>query len=502
MKKGKKLAEEARLREDALRKKNWKRWGPYLSERQWGTIREDYSTDGNPWEYFPHDHASRRAYRWGEDGLLGVADREGRLCFGLALWNGKDPILKERLFGLTGPEGNRYFDVFAEYAKASPDDLLIRITVANRGPEPAPLSLLPTLWFRNTWSWGRTGEGYWPRPSIVRESPELLRTVHATLGRYDLVVGPGPDGALPELLFTENETNMDRLFGAANPSPHVKDAFHEYVVQGRKEAVNPEGTGTKAAALYTLEVPAGGEVTVRLRLSSGGKITGEPLGDGFGKVFEVRLREADDFFAPRAPAGYSVEERWVARQAFHPGARTHSSSGFLGAGVWIPGVDRPNSRHRTVPIPLWRFDMQAKRKVISSLLVVVFSLFAGLAVAAGERKVALKADKAGKGASGTAVIVDKGGDQKEVAITAKGLKPNSVYTVWLVNTKPKMDMAGLGEGDYAFKSDDKGNASYSATIGSADLSKWQLIDLACHPSGDPKIEKELMNTALIGKLKK
>jgi hypothetical protein len=378
MNRGRRLAEEARLREDTLRKKNWKRWGPYLSERQWGTVREDYSPDGNPWEYFPHDHARSRAYRWGEDGLLGVADREGRLCFSLALWNGKDPILKERLFGLTGPEGNhgedvkeayfyldstpthsymkalykypqadfpyrllseenrrrgkeepefelqdtgvfegnRYFDVFAEYAKASPDDLLIRITVANRGPEPAPLSLLPTLWFRNTWSWGRTGEGYWPRPAIVRESPELLRTDHATLGRYDLVAGPGPDGALPVLLFTENETNLVRLFGTANPSPHVKDAFHEYVVQGRKEAVNPEGTGTKAAALYTLEVPAGGEVTVRLRLSSGGKTTGDPLGDGFGKVFEARLREADEFFASRVPSGYSIEERRVARQAF------------------------------------------------------------------------------------------------------------------------------------------------------------------------------------------
>jgi len=378
MSRGRRLAEETRLREDALRKKNWKRWGPYLSERQWGTVREDYSPDGDPWEYFPHDHARSRAYRWGEDGLLGIADREGRLCFAIALWNGKDPILKERLFGLTGPEGNhgedvketyfyldstpthsymkalykypqaefpyrllseenrrrgkeepefelqdtgvfegnRYFDVFAEYAKASPDDLLIRITVANRGPEPAPLSLLPTLWFRNTWSWGRTGEGYWPRPAIVRESPELLRADHATLGRYDLVAGPGPDGALPDLLFTENETNMARLFGAANPSPHVKDAFHEYVVRGRKEAVNPEGTGTKAAALYTLEVPAGGEVTVRLRLSSGGKTTGDPLGDGFGKVFEARLREADDFFASRAPAEYSVEERRVARQAF------------------------------------------------------------------------------------------------------------------------------------------------------------------------------------------
>ena len=378
MKRGRKPAEEARLREDALRKKNWKRWGPYLSERQWGTVREDYSPDGNPWEYFPHDHARSRAYRWGEDGLLGITDREGRLCFGLALWNGKDPILKERLFGLTGPEGNhgedvkevyfylestpthsymkalykypqaefpywllaeenrrrgkeepefelqdtgvfegnRYFDVFAEYAKASPDDLLIRITVANRGPEPAPLFLLPTLWFRNTWSWGRTGEGYWPRPAIVRESPELLRADHTTLGRYDLVVGPGPDGSLPELLFTENETNLERLFGSANTSPYVKDAFHEYVVQGRKEAVNPEGTGTKAAALYALEVPAGGEISVRLRLSSGGKITGELLGDEFEKVFQTRLREADDFFASRVPVGHSVEERRVARQAF------------------------------------------------------------------------------------------------------------------------------------------------------------------------------------------
>lgn len=378
MKKGKLLSEESRLHEDALRKKNWKRWGPYLSERQWGTVREDYSPDGNPWEYFPHDHARSRAYRWGEDGLLGVADREGRLCFGLALWNGKDPILKERLFGLTGPEGNhgedvkeayfyldstpthsymkalykypqaefpyrllseenrrrgkeepefelydtgvfeenRYFDVFAEYAKASPDDLLIRITVANRGPEPSSLSLLPTLWFRNTWSWGRTGEGYWPRPSIAKETDQRLRADHATLEKYNLVIGPGPDGSLPELLFTENETNLERLFGSANTAPHVKDAFHEYVVQGRKEAVNPEGTGTKAAALYTLEVPAGGEVTVRLRLSPEEKINGMPLGDEFEKVFQARLREADDFFASRAPAGYSVEKRRVARQAF------------------------------------------------------------------------------------------------------------------------------------------------------------------------------------------
>jgi len=179
-----------------------------------------------------------------------------------------------------------------------------------------------------------------------------------------------------------------------------------------------------------------------------------------------------------------------------------SSSGFLRLGVRIQKADRPMGRHRMMPIPLWRFDMQAKRKVISSLLVVVFTLFTGLAMAAGEQKAALKADKAGKGASGEAVIVDKGGDQKGVTVTAKGLKPNSVYTVWLVNMKPKMDMAGLGEGDYSFKSDDKGNASYSATIGSPDFTKWQLIELAYHPSGDPKNMKEMENTALVGKLKK
>src|SRR3970040_1446325 len=307
MSRGRSLAEETRLREDTLRKKNWKRWGPYLSERQWGTVREDYSPDGNPWEYFPHDHARRRAYRWGEDGLLGVADREGRLCFGLALWNGKDPILKERLFGLAGPEGNhgedvkevyfyldstpthsymkslykypqadfpyrllseenlrrgkedpeyelpdtgvfdenRYFDIFAEYAKASPDDILVKITVANRGPEAAPLFLLPTLWFRNTWSWGRTGEGYWPRPGISPMGETALLAEHATLGHFRLACWPGPEGRVPELLFTENETNVQRLFGSPNGTPHVKDAFHDYVVHGRAEA----------AAFYEERIP-------------------------------------------------------------------------------------------------------------------------------------------------------------------------------------------------------------------------------------------------------
>ncbi|HKQ96368.1 MAG TPA: glucosidase, partial [Candidatus Polarisedimenticolia bacterium] len=322
--------ESLRLDEDAARTKNWKRWGPYLSERQWGTVREDYSRDGACWDYLPHDHARSRAYRWGEDGLLGITDRECRLCFSIALWNGRDPILKERLFGLTGPEGNhgedvkevyfyldstpthsylkalykypqgefpygrlvaenrsrgkhdpefelsdagafdgdRYFDVTAEYAKASPDDILIRITVANRGPEPAPIHLLPTLWFRNTWSWGRTGEGYWPKPSLSLAKDGRIVAEHATLAKMQFAAAPGPDGKPPEWLFTENETNTERLFGSENKTPYVKDAFHEHVVGGRHDRVNPEKRGTKAAALYKMMVPAGGQVVVTLRLTS------------------------------------------------------------------------------------------------------------------------------------------------------------------------------------------------------------------------------------------
>src|SRR5215470_1661620 len=285
-------AERRRLDEDRARTKNWKRWGPYLAERQWGTVREDYSADGTVWTYFPHEHARSRAYRWGEDGLLGICDREGRLCFALALWNGRDPILKERLFGLTNPEGNHgedvkeeyfyldstpthsymralykypraefpyawlveenrrrglhepefeildtgafdaegYFDVTAEYAKASPDDILVRITVANRGRGEALLEVLPTLWFRNTWSWGRTGEAYWPRPRIWKEGEGQLRTEHASLGGFRLRVGPGPGNAPPGLVFTDNESNHARLFQGPNASPYVKDAFHELVV--------------------------------------------------------------------------------------------------------------------------------------------------------------------------------------------------------------------------------------------------------------------------------
>jgi hypothetical protein len=363
-------AEALRLAEDSRIEKNWKRWGPYLSERQWGTVREDYSPGGEVWDYFSHDQARSRAYRWGEDGLLGITDRQCRLAFALALWNGRDPILKERLFGLTGPEGNhgedvkecyfyldstpthsymkalykypqaefpylrlveenrsrgkdapeleladtgvfddnRYFDVVAEYAKASTNDILIRITVFNRGPESADLVLLPTLWFRNSWSWGREGEGYWPKPRLARSGPGLIEAEHASLGRYVLAA----DGE-PELLFTENETNVARLFGGTNASPHVKDAFHEYVIHGRLDAVNPAQEGTKAAALYRLSIPARGQTTLRLRLSEGKPGT---FGSAFDRVFEDRIREADAFYRDRLSAAASSDERSVVRQGY------------------------------------------------------------------------------------------------------------------------------------------------------------------------------------------
>ena len=360
------------LAEDSERTRNWKRWGPYLSERQWGTVREDYSADGTCWDYLPHDHARSRAYRWGEDGLLGITDRQGRLCFALALWNGRDPILKERLFGLTGPEGNhgedvkecyfyldstpthsymkalykypqsefpyarlveenrrrgkhepefelsdtgvfddnRYFDVVVEYAKAAPDDMLIRITAANRGPERAALHLLPTLWFRNTWSWGRSGEGYWPKPRIAASEGAIVAE-QASLGCFQLTF----DGK-PELLFTENETNVERLFSAPNVSRHVKDAFHEYVVRDRKDAVNPERTGTKAALHYRFEIPARGETILRLRLCADQHKRETTSTDSFDRMFSDRIREADEFYASRIPAALTSEERAVIRQAY------------------------------------------------------------------------------------------------------------------------------------------------------------------------------------------
>jgi hypothetical protein len=372
------LAEHTRLGEDARRERNWKRWGPYLAERQWGTVREDYSAAGNPWEYFPHDHARSRAYRWGEDGLLGITDREGRLCFALALWNGRDPVLKERLFGVSGSEGNhgedvkeyyfyldstpthsymkalykypqrefpysllveenrkrgrdegefelletgafeedRYFDLFAEYAKEAPNDVLIRITVANRGPETAEIHVLPTLWFRNTWSWGRTGEGYWPKPRIREIDRGVLLAEHDSLGPFRLAAGRGPEGDFPTFLFTENETNAALLFRAPNPSPYVKDALHEYVIQGRREALNPEGRGTKAAAHYPLSVPPGEEVSLRLRLFAETEAPRTLFGKGFEEIFARRMREAEEFYKAVLPGGLAEAERQIMRQGY------------------------------------------------------------------------------------------------------------------------------------------------------------------------------------------
>jgi hypothetical protein len=367
-------AEATRLVESASRRLNWKRWGPYLSERQWGTVREDYSATGDCWNYLPHDHARSRAYRWGEDGLLGLCDREGRLCFSVALWNGRDPILKERLFGLTNSEGNhgedvkehyffldstpthsyasalykypqaefpyrrlleenrrrgrsepefeiadtgifdagRYFDVTIEYAKASPDDILIRVIVANRGPDSAPLAVLPTLWFRNTWSWGRTGEGYWAKPSLRLAAPGIFEADHESLGHFRLEA----DRADLETLFTENETNAARLFNSANRTPFAKDAFHDFLIGGRRDAVNSEKSGTKAAFLHAMEVPPGGVVNLRLRLRLEAESSGPAFGRAFEDTFDLRRAEADSYYEKKIPNELSVEEKSVARQAY------------------------------------------------------------------------------------------------------------------------------------------------------------------------------------------
>jgi hypothetical protein len=371
-------AEAKRLREDAERKLNWKRWGPYLAERQWATIREDYSEEGNPWEYFPHDQARSRAYRWGEDGLLGITDRECRLCFALALWNGRDPILKERLFGLTGPQGNhgedvkeeyfyldstpthsymkalyrypqkafpyeqlvqenqnrgrnqpefeladtgafdesRYFDVTAEYAKQSPNDILIRITVANRGPDKALLHLLPTLWFKNSWTWGCKHEGCSLKPRIERKADHLLQCTHETLEPFFLEIAPGPKGTVPPLLLTENETNLQRLFGVDNVTPYVKDAFHEHVVHGQKEALSPKAYGTKAAAHYILELEPGEQQVFQLRLYSAAEKPSEAFGRAFDDIFTARKSEADAFYAALNPKQLTTEEQNVVRQSY------------------------------------------------------------------------------------------------------------------------------------------------------------------------------------------
>jgi hypothetical protein len=379
----------------------WRRWGPYLSERQWGTVREDYSADGQPWAYLPHDHARSRAYRWGEDGLLGICDDQQRLCFAIALWNGADPILKERLFGLGGTEGNhgedvkelywyldatptssylralykypqaafpyddlvaengrrtkadpeyelldtgilaggRYFDVGVEYAKAAPEDIGVRIRVANRGPEAATLHLLPTLWFRNTWAWGR----HHAHPSIraaERAGPVLLIAEHVQLGSLELA-GETPT----ELLFTNNETNTERLYGVPNATPYVKDGIEAALVGGRLEAVDPRWVGTKVAIRYELALGPGEERVVRLRLRSvaperdeAGSAASSPPGlaprpdpastvgvdrprdgdplAGLDDLFDRRRAEADAFYQPLGGPAMTDDERLVQRQAF------------------------------------------------------------------------------------------------------------------------------------------------------------------------------------------
>ena len=364
-------AEERRLQEDRSRTVNWKRWGPYLSERQWGTVREDYSASGTVWEYFPHDHARSRAYRWGEDGIGGICDRHQYICFALALWNGKDPILKERLFGLTGNQGNhgedvkeyyyyldstpthsymrflykypqrefpysqlvevnqrrskhdlefelidtgifdddRYFDVFIEYAKAGPDDILIRIEAVNRGPDPAELHLLPTAWFRNTWAWGLDER----KPKLRRDPSSEVATIkldHYYYGSRWLYCEGGPN-----LLFTENDTNNQRIFNYENSSAYVKDAIDDFIVHGVKTAVNPNDYGTKAAAHYVSIVPAGETMTVRLRLSPAAPSNAQILNGTFDQQIAQRRDEADEFYRTVVPEGMVADRQDVMRQA-------------------------------------------------------------------------------------------------------------------------------------------------------------------------------------------
>lgn len=383
--------EDQRLQESQQRVQNWQRWGPYVSERQWGTVREDYSEGGDAtWSYFPHDHARSRAYRWGEDGLLGISDRQCRLCFSLGLWNGRDTILKERLFGVTGPEGNhgedvkecyyyidstpthsymkglykypqgrfpykeladvnrsrdrtelefeitdttvfddqRYFDVVAEYAKASPNDILIRLTVTNRGPQPAVMHLLPQLYFRNTWTWQCTDEGCTTRPSM-RLKDGVVQTFHETLEQFWFACDGPNSGEGWSWLFTDNETNRERHPGLPSESNFYKDGFNNYVVLGDSHAVNPDQRGTKCACYGLMMIPAGESREIRLRLTHVGEsiVTEEAggdaarfaqvaFGDSFDQCFEDRIREADAFYEDRIPTSLSMDRRNIMRQAY------------------------------------------------------------------------------------------------------------------------------------------------------------------------------------------
>jgi Glycosyl hydrolase family 63 C-terminal domain len=395
-------AEQERLQQSQRRLVYWKRWGPYVSERAWGTVREDYSPHGTAWDYLPHDHARSKAYRWGEDGLAGICDRHQQLCFALALWNGQDPILKERLFGLTGPEGNhgedvkeyyyyldntpthsymhylykypqhafpytqlveenrrrgrsspeyelidtgifdddRYFDVFVEYAKATPEDILVRLTIINRGPAAATLDLLPTLWFRNTWSW----QPHAPRPALSRAafpcSPPGFVVVTTEPSEDSASPYDGPrwlscEGT-PSLLFTENETNTERLYHAPNATPYVKDSINDYLVHGKQEAVNPAQVGTKVVAHYHLTLAAGEKTVIQLRLSDTAPADLFPFSQSFTETFTQRRQEADEFYATIIPASLSDDAKQVQRQAF-AGQLWSKQCYFYDVKTWLHG---------------------------------------------------------------------------------------------------------------------------------------------------------------------
>ena len=394
--------EEQRLEQSRQRTAHWKRWGPYLSERQWGTVREDYSPEGTVWDYFPHEHARSRAYRWGEDGIAGICDRRQLICFALAFWNGRDPILKERLFGLTGNQGNhgedvkeyyfyldstpthsymkylykypqapfpytwleeenrrrgkrdlefelvdtgvfnenRYFDIFIEYAKAFPEDILVRITAYNRGPASAELHLLPTLWFRNTWSWGRDAR----RPALIHQGGPagvtVVEAAHYYYPRRWLVC----EGS-PPLLFTENETNTQLLFGVENRTPYVKDGIDNSLVHGQCGAVNPSELGTKAAAHYRRNIAPGESALLRLRFTDQQPTPGM-LDEPFETVFDQRIAEAEEFYAKIIPRGLSADARNVQRQAL-AGMLWSKQFYHYDVHVWLEAIPHFLHPHRS-----------------------------------------------------------------------------------------------------------------------------------------------------------
>jgi hypothetical protein len=403
--------EHTRLTENYAGQKDWLHWGPYLSERQWGTVREDYSPHGNAWEYFSHDQARSRAYRWGEDGMAGISDEQQRLCFAIALWNGNDPILKERLFGLTGNEGNhgedvkelyyyldstpthsymkhlykypqaafpyadlvhtnrnrgreqpeyelldtgifddnRYFDVVTEYAKADDRDLLIKITAHNRGPETADLHLLPTLWFRNGWSFGQMDT----KPRIRRgqegNSCDRVTTEHPTMPDYTLYFEP-----TRQVLFTENETNAQQLYGLPDENPYKKDAFHRVIAGGETNLLAGRVEGSKVAPVYTLSIPAGKSVSIRLRLVRGTMTS--PLGAGFTKLFDQRVAEADQFYAAIQSASADDETKRIQRQAF-AGMLWSKQFYHIDIPLWLdgdPGNPAPPEGRKTGRNHQWR----------------------------------------------------------------------------------------------------------------------------------------------------